>query len=429
MTPHGSTSPDILHLDMDCFFASVEVLEDPSLKGRPVIVGGSANRGVVAAASYEARSFGVHSAMPIREAQRLCPTGVYLPPRHGYYGEVSEQLMELCRQVTPLVEPVSLDEAFLDVGGAHSLLGDSETIAKELRATVAARLSLNCSIGVARTKLVAKLASRAAKPTAGPPGSPPVPGRAVVVIESGDERGFLDSHRVRAIPGIGPQTAASLARIGIDRVSELAEVPLERLVRRFGRSRGNALHEAALGIDPRRVEADRETRSISQEETFASDLREGDALRTTIRRQADAIARRSRQSALVGRTVTLKVRYGDFTTLTRSKSERSALTSGASIARLAVALFEALDVQIGIRLIGVGLSSLESAQETPRQLELFSSDVDETNENDERRADVDLATDEIRRRFGDRAISIGDRRRAMGRDAPKTRERSIEVKR
>jgi DNA polymerase IV len=429
MTPNGGTSPDILHLDMDCFFASVEVLEDPSLKGRPVIVGGSANRGVVAAASYEARSFGVHSAMPIREAQRLCPSGVYLPPRHGYYGEVSERLMEICREVTPLVEPVSLDEAFLDVGGAHSLLGASETIAKELRATVASRLSLDCSIGVARTKLVAKLASRAAKPTAGPPGAPPLPGRAVVVISSGEERGFLDSHLVRAIPGIGPQTAASLARIGIDRVSELAEVPLERLVRRFGRSRGNALHEAALGIDARRVEADRETRSISQEETFASDLHDGDALRTTIRRQADTIARRSRQSALAGRTVTLKVRYGDFTTLTRSKSERTALTSGASIARLAVALFEALDVQTGIRLIGVGLSSLEPAQETARQLELFSTDADETGESDERRADVDLATDEIRRRFGDRAISVGDRRRGVGRDDRKTRERSIEVKR
>jgi DNA polymerase-4 len=429
MTLNEGASPDILHLDMDCFFASVEVLEDPSLKGRPVIVGGGANRGVVAAASYEARSFGVHSAMPIREAQRLCPNGVYLPPRHGYYGQLSEKLMELCREVTPLVEPVSLDEAFLDVGGAHRLLGGSEAIAKELRATVASRLSLDCSIGVARTKLVAKLASRAAKPTAGPPGAPPVAGRAVVVIAPGDERDFLNSHLVRAIPGIGPQTAASLARIGIDRVSELAEVPLERLVRRFGRSRGNALHEAALGIDSRRVVADRETRSISQEETFSSDLDDRDALRTTIRRQADAVAQRSRKSALVGRTVTLKVRYGDFTTLTRSKSERSAITSGASIARVAVALFEALDVQIGIRLIGVGLSSLEPAQETPRQLELFSSDVDENSETDERRVDVDLATDEIRRRFGDRAISVGDRRRGAVPDDRRTQQRSIEVER
>jgi DNA polymerase-4 len=367
--------------------------------------------------------------MPIREAQRLCPNGVYLPPRHGYYGQLSEKLMELCREVTPLVEPVSLDEAFLDVGGAHRLLGGSEAIAKELRATVASRLSLDCSIGVARTKLVAKLASRAAKPTAGPPGAPPVAGRAVVVIAPGDERDFLNSHLVRAIPGIGPQTAASLARIGIDRVSELAEVPLERLVRRFGRSRGNALHEAALGIDSRRVVADRETRSISQEETFSSDLDDRDALRTTIRRQADAVAQRSRKSALVGRTVTLKVRYGDFTTLTRSKSERSAITSGASIARVAVALFEALDVQIGIRLIGVGLSSLEPAQETPRQLELFSSDVDENSETDERRVDVDLATDEIRRRFGDRAISVGDRRRGAVPDDRRTQQRSIEVER
>jgi DNA polymerase-4 len=429
MTVWESPSPDILHLDMDCFFASVEVLEDPSLKGRPVIVGGTANRGVVAAASYEARSFGVHSAMPIREAQRLCPNGVYLPPRHDYYGEVSEALMDLCREVTPLVEPVSLDEAYLDVGGAHRLLGDSAAIAKELRATVASRLALDCSIGVARTKLLAKLASRAAKPTAGPPSAAPVRGREVVVIAPGDEREFLDSHLVRAIPGIGPQTAASLARIGIDRVSELAEVPLERLVRRFGRSRGNALHEAVLGIDPRPVVADRETRSISQEETFATDLDDRDVLRTTIRRQADAISRRSRSSALVGRTVTLKVRYGDFTTLTRSKSERSPLTTGASVARLAVALFEALEVQGGIRLIGVSLSSLEPAHDTARQLELFSSDAEENSDDDERRADVDLATDEIRRRFGDRAISVGDRRRATVRDDGRARERSIEVPR
>jgi DNA polymerase-4 len=184
-----------------------------------------------------------------------------------------------------------------------------------------------------------------------------------------------------------------------------------------------------LGIDSRRVVADRETRSISQEETFSSDLDDRDALRTTIRRQADAVAQRSRKSALVGRTVTLKVRYGDFTTLTRSKSERSAITSGASIARVAVALFEALDVQIGIRLIGVGLSSLEPAQETPRQLELFSSDVDENSETDERRVDVDLATDEIRRRFGDRAISVGDRRRGAVPDDRRTQQRSIEVER
>jgi DNA polymerase-4 len=429
MTVQEGSSPDILHLDMDCFFASVEVLEDPSLKGRPVIVGGTANRGVVAAASYEARSFGVHSAMPIREAQRLCPTGVYLPPRHGYYGEVSESLMNLCREVTPLVEPVSLDEAYLDVGGAHRLLGDSVAIAKELRAAVASRLKLDCSIGVARTKMLAKLASRAAKPTAGAPGVPPIGGREVAVIAPADERDFLNGHLVRAIPGIGPQTAASLARIGIDRVSELAEVPLERLVRRFGRSRGNALHDAALGIDPRPVVADRETRSISQEETFATDLDDPDSLRTIIRRQADTVARRSRQSSLVGRTVTLKVRYGDFTTLTRSKSERAPITSGATMARLAVSLFEALQVQTGIRLIGVGLSSLEPAHESARQLELFSTDMGVTSETDERRVEVDLATDEIRRRFGDRAISVGDRHRAAGHEDARSRSKSVDVQR
>jgi DNA polymerase-4 len=427
MSVSQGPSPDILHLDMDCFFASVEVLEDPSLKGRPVIVGGAANRGVVAAASYEARSFGVHSAMPIREAQRLCPSGVYLPPRHGYYGEVSGTLMDLCREVTPLVEPVSLDEAYLDVGGAHRLLGDSNAIARELRAAVAARLRLDCSIGVARTKMLAKLASRAAKPRAGAPGSPALPGSEVVVISPGDERAFLNGHLVRAIPGIGPQTAASLARIGIDRVSELAEVPLDRLVRRFGRSRGSALRDAALGIDPRPVVADRETRSISQEETFATDLDDREALRATIRHQADTVARRTRQSSLVGRTVTLKVRYADFTTLTRSKSERAPVTSGASIGRIASALFDALEVQHGIRLIGVGLSSLEMAHESARQLEFFSTDGNEAAESDERRLEIDLAADEIRRRFGDGAISVGDHHRGAAHESGRSGPSSADL--
>jgi DNA polymerase IV len=296
-----------------------------------------------------------------------------------------------------------------------------------LRTAVASRLRLQCSIGVARTKMLAKLASRAAKPKAGAPGAPPLAGREVVVIAPDDEREFLHGHLVRAIPGIGPQTAASLARIGIERVSELAEVPLERLVRRFGRSRGNALHEAALGIDPRPVVADRETRSISQEETFATDLDDHDALRATIRHQADTVARRSRQSSLVGRTVTLKVRYADFTTLTRSKSERAPITSGASLAQIAVALFEALEIQRGIRLIGVGLSSLETAHESPRQLEFFSTETEEANEPDERRLEVDLATDEIRRRFGDRAISVGDHHRGGPQENGRSHSNSADV--
>jgi DNA polymerase IV len=424
MTSTESATPDILHLDMDCFFASVEVLENPSLKGQPVIVGGGANRGVVAAASYEARSYGVHSAMPIREALRLCPSGVYLPPRHGYYSEVSESLMALCREVTPLVEPMSLDEAYLDVAGAHRLLGDSHAIARELQAKVAARLALNCSIGVARTKLLAKLASRAAKPLAGLPGRPPTPGRGVVVIGPEDERPFLDSHLVRAIPGIGPQTAASLSRIGIERVSELAEIPVDRLVRRFGRSRGISLYEAAAGIDTSPVVANRETRSISQEETFESDVNDADFIRSTIRRQSDVIARRSRESGLVGRTVTLKVRYGDFTTLTRAKSERLPVVASSAVARMAVLLFEALETQSGVRLIGVALSTLEPARETGYQLELFSSEGVEESGADERRVEVDVAADEIRRRFGDRAISLGARRRASGHDGTRNRGES-----
>ena len=403
----ASDSPDVLHLDMDCFFAAVEVREDPSLRGRPVIVGGAENRGVVAAASYEARSFGVRSAMSIREAQRRCPDGVFLPPRHGFYQHVSDELMEICKAATPFVEPLSLDEAFLGVAGAHRLLGDSVSIAHSLRDEVRARLQLRCSVGVGRTKLVAKLASRAAKPRIGPPGSGPIEGDGVFVVGIDDELEFLQAHTVRAIPGIGPQTAESLAKIGIQYVSELASVPLAQLERRFGRTRGLALHDVALGIDDRIVSADRDVKSIGQEITFGHDLDDGLQLSSTLRAQSEEVMRRCRANTVGGRTVTLKVRYGDFTTITRSRTEKNQFLSASALSRAADALFDALDVRRGIRLIGIAVSNLEPVAENGRQLDLFGGDEEDQTASDERRAEVEQATDEIRRRFGPKAIGLG----------------------
>ena len=407
MTLVTSGSPDVLHLDMDCFFAAVEVREDPTLRGRPVIVGGGQNRGVVAAASYEARSFGVRSAMSIREAQRRCPNGIFLPPRHGFYQQVSNELMEICKAATPLVESLSLDEAFLDVSGAHRLLGDSVSIAHSLRDEVRSRLQLQCSVGVGRTKLVAKLASRAAKPRIGPPGSAPVAGDGVFVVGFDDEREFLQAHRVRAIPGIGPQTAASLEKIGIQTVRELASVPRAQLERRFGRTRGSALHDVAVGIDDRAVEADREAKSIGQEVTFERDLDSESQLRSTLRAQSEEVMRRCRSNGAGGRTVTLKVRYADFTTITRSRTEKTHFVSASALARAVDLLFDALDVRRGIRLVGVAVSNLEPALDQGRQLDLFASDEGDLSTSDERRAEVEQATDEIRRRFGPRAIGLG----------------------
>lgn len=398
------TAADILHLDMDCFFAAVEVLEDPSLVGRPVVVGGIGPRGVVASASYEARAYGVRSAMPTGEARRLCPRAVFLPPRHGVYSSISDQLMEILRETTPLVEPMSLDEAYLDVAGAHRLLGGTEAIARRLREQVRDQLRLACSVGGGRTKLVAKLASRAAKPEVPAPGSSPVASSGVFIVRPEDELEFLDRHYVRAIPGIGPRTAESLARIGIEKVGELRAIPLERLVHRFGQHRGRALVELASGNDSRRVEPDRQTRSIGQEGTFDVDVDDEDKLKSTIRRQATTVARRCRESGVLGRTVTLKVRYGDFTTLTRSKSERSPYVSASAIARAAESLFDALQTRQGVRLIGVSVSSLEPEDVHGRQLALFGDESDSVRATDERHVEVELATDAIRRRFGPSAI-------------------------
>jgi len=404
--PDGGPAPtDVLHLDMDCFFAAVETLSDPSLVGRPVVVGGTGGRGVVASASYEARWYGIRSAMPTAEARRLCPSAVFLAARHGEYAAVSQRLLEILRSVTPLVEPISLDEAYLDVSGTHRLGGSSRHIAEELRRRVREQLGLSCSVGVARTKLLAKLASEAAKPRAGPDG--PVAGTGVVVVGHDDELSFLHAHAVRALPGVGPRTAERLKRFGVQTVGDLAVVGRDSLVRLLGASHGGALHDLAWGRDARGVEPDRATRSIGHEETFAADERDPASLASRAREMAVAVAARCREAAVAGRTVTVKVRFGDFSTVTRSRTLARAATTAAEIGDVAGELLGALELRQGVRLLGVHVSGLVPADlAQARQLSFFGGDT-RPGDGEElaRRGEVESAADEIRRRYGSGAIS------------------------
>ncbi len=408
---------DVLHLDMDCFFAAVEVQAAPELSGRPVIVGGLGPRGVVAAASYEARVFGVRSAMPMAEARRRCPSGVYLSGRHELYAEKSRALLDLLRTCSPVVEPVALDEAYVDLSGAHRLLGSSASIANRLRDEVTAQLGLACSVGVGRTKLVAKLASRAAKPQLR--GGSVVPGRGVVVVEPEEESGFLHEHRVRDLPGAGPKTTERLARLGVHTLADLALFGREGLVAVLGRSQGNALFDLSSGRDDRRVVADREVKSIGSEETFDVDQTDALALESKVRELADHVGARCRSGEVVARTVTVKVRFGDFSLVTRARTLATPTSSSSTIAEVARELLREVPTWQGVRLLGVAASGFGAAgEEHPMQLDLFATreDGDSPQRSHE---GAERAADEIRRRFGPGSIrSVAAATRPAPRNGP-----------
>jgi DNA polymerase IV len=358
-TPRPSAAPAewdriILHVDMDAFFASVEVLDDPSLRGKPVVVGGTGGRGVVAACTYEARRFGVHSAMPSSVARRLCPTAIFLGGRYHRYVEESAKLHAILESVTPLVEGISIDEAFLDVTGALTLLGDGERIARDLRARVAEELGLACSVGVGRTKLVAKLASKAAKPVASRSGI--AEGRGVVVVPPAEELGFLHSLPVRALWGVGPATGRRLDALGLQTVGDLAALPTGALERAVGPSAGAHLAALARGEDPRPVVSDQAPKSIGHEETFATDLWERGRLHAHLVRLADASASAMRRAGLAARTVTVKIKLADFSLLTRSFTLGSPIDASPAVVAVASALLDSVEPDQGIRLLGVSLS-------------------------------------------------------------------------
>jgi DNA polymerase-4 len=400
---------DVLHLDMDCFFAAVEVLHDPALAGRAVVVGGTGPRGVVASASYEARVSGVHSAMPMAIARGLCPDGVYLPGRFDLYSSVSRELRSILFCATPLVEPVALDEAYLDVSGAHRVLGPSREIAQWLRGRVRGELGLDCAVGVGSSKLFAKLASKAAKPVVCDGGVRP--GLGVLVVEPDDELEFLQAHPVRSLPGVGPRTAERLASFGVSSVGDLALVGRESLVRLLGAASGLHLHDLARGRDDRAVVADRAIRSIGHEETFADDLRDGTEIARQVNALAARVAARCRDAGVATRAVTLKVRFADFTTVTRSRTFADATDRSAELADAARALLvSALDGR-AVRLLGIQASPLvDSMARDVQQLQLFSpaheSERAGGRVTEGRRAEVDAATDAIRRRYGATAIGV-----------------------
>lgn len=384
----------IVHVDMDAFFVSVELLDQPELRGKPVVVGGDGERGVVAAASYEARSFGIHSAMSSVQARRLCPHAIFLRGRYERYSEVSANVMAIFRDVTPLVEPLSLDEAFLDVSGALRLLGEAPVIARALRQRVLDEQRLTCSVGVASTKFVAKLATGAAKPKASEKG--PQFGSGVFVVQPDETLGFLRPLPVESLWGVGPATLAKLHRIGVLTIADLADLPEENVVAVLGRSQGRHLHSLSNGHDERSVEPDRAMKSIGHEETFAHDHH----LRSTLDRElvqfADAVASRLRAQGLVARTIQLKVRFGDFTTVTRSTTLAVSVDDSRSILEVGRQLLELVDPAQGVRLLGLSVSGLSS--DSSKQLTF-----DEATSGPGWQ-EADRMIDEIRARFGDDAI-------------------------
>jgi DNA polymerase-4 len=342
--------PTILHVDLDAFFAAVEQRDKPSLRGRPVVVGGVGGRGVVATASYEARVFGVRSAMSTREARARCPHAAYLSGRFDAYRHSSRQVMALLRRLSPLVEPLSLDEAFVDLAAADvpdlSVEGVTD-VARQLKDDVREVTGGLCgSVGVATSKLVAKIASDLDKPDG------------LVVVPPGTERDLLRPMSVSVIPGVGPATAERLRRVGVQTVRDLEAVPVEELVRVVGQAHGTSLHRLARADDDRPVVAEREAKSISVEGTYDTDLVDKRLLEGLVDRQSAQVGERLRKARASGRTVTVKVRLHDFTTHTRSSTLPAPTDSTRVVARLARALLAEVDTSGGVRLLGVGVSGL-----------------------------------------------------------------------
>ncbi|MEA3233033.1 MAG: DNA polymerase IV [Thermodesulfobacteriota bacterium] len=376
----------IMHLDMDAFFAAVEVLDNPALSGKCLVVGGHSKRGVVAAASYEARRYGIHSAMPMFQARRLCADIVVVAPRRKRYGRISRQVMAIIRTVSPRVEQISIDEAYADVTGCERLHGPPGKMAKDLKQRIKNAIRLTCSIGIAPNKFLAKIASDMDKPDG------------LTVVEPEDVPGFIQALPIQKVPGVGKHTWKILNEIGVRTLGDIAAYPETMLYHRFGKF-GRRLVQLAGGIEETPVTPQAPAKSISGEETLAVDTQDKEKLKTHLMRHAEDVGRQLRQINLKARTVTLKIKHSDFKQVTRSKTIKRATHSTEIIYREANQLLTRYRLTRPVRLIGMGVSSL-TTEDTPEQLDLFGSRNDKNTSWEQ----VDRVVDAITDKFGQNSI-------------------------
>lgn len=376
----------IAHVDMDAFYAAIEALDDTALRGKPVIVGGDARRGVVSAASYEARAFGVHSAMPMFEARRLCPGGVFLPGRMGRYVEVSRAVMKCLGEFSPLVEQVSIDEAYVDLTGTGAIFGAPEPAARAMKFRIRERTSLTCSIGVSATKLLAKIASDARKPDG------------LTVVAPPEIASFLGALPIEKVPGIGKKSGGELAKLGVRFAGDLARFDPERLAERFGKY-GGWLAEVARGGAESPVEPYTAPKSVSAEDTLPEDTGDEAVLLRALLEQSERVGRRLREEGYRGRTVTLKIKHADFRQIARSATLPRATQVAEAIYLEARKLLAVYSLRSPVRLVGVGVSNLEP-DDSVEQLGLFEARESAAGKWDR----IERAADEIARRFGRDAL-------------------------
>jgi DNA polymerase-4 len=367
---------------MDAFYASVEQLDHPELKGKSVIVGGTSKRGVVSAASYEARKYGVHSAMPIFQAKKKCPDGIFIPPRMSRYKEVSARVMHILKSYSPLVEVVSIDEATLDVSGCERIHGTPESIAAEIKKMVRKKLALTCSVGVAPVRFLAKIASSMNKPDG------------MTVIQPGEVREFIDRLPIHNVPGVGKRSRQNLNQIGIYMLGDVNKYPQEMLSRRFGKF-GKRLIHLAKGIDKTPVSPNSEHKSVSTERTLAKDTLDVPQLKKILLNQSETVGRELRKMNAWARTITLKIKHDNFRLITRRVTIAKPTRSSEVIYKKAASLLEQYRLSQKVRLIGVGASALTRAA-NPVQMEMFATRTDNTNNWEK----VDRVLDGIRQKYG-----------------------------